>query len=109
MPVAVLPSGFRTCIPLLQQERTLLGVALFSIVCLFAPHFLPLGVTTGALIFGAAFYLIVGLPYGKEAFFEASVLGESQKHHSALSELGIWKKTIMFSLLLLPFKTIRIT
>ena len=56
----------------LQQERTLLGVALFSIVCLFAPHFLPLGVTTGALIFGAAFFtLIVGLPYGKEAFFEA--------------------------------------
>lgn len=56
MPVAVFPSDFRTGIPLLQQERTLLGVAVFSVVCLFAPHFLPLGVTIGALIFGAAFY-----------------------------------------------------
>lgn len=40
----------------LQHERTLLGVALFSVVCLFVTDFLPLGVTTGALVFGAAFY-----------------------------------------------------
>ena len=60
----------------LQQERTLLGVALFSIVCLFAPHFLPLGVTTGALIFGAAFYpslsvcRMVKKPSLRQAFLE---------------------------------------
>lgn len=40
----------------LQQERTLLGVAVFSIVCLFDPHFLSLGITIGTLIFGAVFY-----------------------------------------------------
>lgn len=40
----------------LQNERTLLGTALFSISCLFVSNFLPLGVTVGALIFGASFY-----------------------------------------------------
>lgn len=40
----------------LQNERALLGTAIFSISCLFVSDFLPLGVTAGALIFGAAFY-----------------------------------------------------
>lgn len=73
----------------LQQERTLLGVAVFSVVCLFAPHFLPLGVTIGARFRGGVLPLIVGLPHGKEALFKAIVFRESRKYHSALSKLGV--------------------
>ena len=105
MPVAVLPSGFRTCIPLFAAgaDTSRSGPVLYRLpVCTTFPAAWCYYRRTDFR--GGVLPLIVGLPYGKEAFFEASVLGESQKHHSALSELGIWKKTIMFSLLLLPFK-----
>jgi hypothetical protein len=51
-------------------------VAVFSVVCLFTPHFLSLGVTIGALIFGAAFYpslsvcRMVKKPFLRQSFLE---------------------------------------
>lgn len=89
MPVAVSHRISERVFRFLQQERTLLGVAVFSVVCLFAPHFLPLGVTIGALIFGAAFYPSLSVCRMVKKPFKAIVFRESRKYHSALSKLGV--------------------
>ena len=90
MPAAVLPSDFRTCIPLFAEraDTSRSGCILYRLpVCTTLPA--PWHYYRYTDFRGGVLPLIVGLPHGKETLFEASLLGESRKHHSALSELGI--------------------
>jgi len=90
MPVAVLPSDFRTGIPLFAAgaDTSRSGGIL---CCLPVYPSLPVAwrYHWRTDFRGGVLPLIVGLPHGKEALFKAIVFRESRKYHSALSKLGV--------------------
>ena len=90
MPVAVLPSDFRTGIPLFAAGTDTSrsgGILCCLPVCSSFPAAWRYHWRTDFR--GGVLPLIVGLPHGKEALFKTIVFRESRKYHSALSKLGV--------------------